>query len=523
MSGHSMIKNIQSETAFDMIKSANKPEPSSTEAARKGATFQSYYSAPDKPPGSEREVISPDHAGAADELQSTLPVDAVDQAESKEPGRDQERLVVEDEDVTSPSVAASDELPAQNIRLGDGSFSLGMAANTNIENSDPTGVNIAALQPRSGGSSAVTQSAQSGMKDVIGQSTHRSIAELRVMGTLPGMTAERQLPQVNTTGQSEQLSGQIANSPSMAATLVSGDEIDAGQVAESVTTARNAAVQPSDKFVAARGAEGVQTTIKANARGTGADLARTQGLSETLQSMMATPQEEQAAPPAAETSEEIPVSTNTVPSRQGTTSAFNTTVQAVSASQNAVAGQVSVSAAEALLDPFSASLTMDPMSAEPAGLSQLLAEAVMSPGTTHRPETPRLVAVQLAEALATKGERNIDVALSPEELGRVKMRVSTTDTSVVVAITTERPETGELMRRHINELTEEFRRMGFEDISFEFSGEGMSGEMADGGEAENSSNNGSSGTADSGNGAENIQVSEQQNLRLGETGLDMRI
>ena len=144
----------------------------------------------------------------------------------------------------------------------------------------------------------------------------------------------------------------------------------------------------------------------------------------------------------------------------------------------------------------------------------------MSPGTTHRPETPRLVAVQLAEALAAKGERNIDVALSPEELGRVKMRVSTTDSSVIVTITTERPETGDLMRRHIDELSEEFRRMGFEDISFEFGGEGMPG---DGSEQRDSLDSGSSGASDGSPIADNVQEAAQQNLRLGESGLDMRI
>jgi len=141
----------------------------------------------------------------------------------------------------------------------------------------------------------------------------------------------------------------------------------------------------------------------------------------------------------------------------------------------------------------------------------------------HRPETPRLVALQLAEALATKGERNIDVALNPEELGRVKMRVTTADSSVIVMITTERPETGDMMRRHINELAEEFRKMGFEDISFEFGGEGMSGHTADGEDHSDSPTGGKAGANEDGTLTENTPEAVQQNLRLGEAGLDMRM
>ena len=161
---------------------------------------------------------------------------------------------------------------------------------------------------------------------------------------------------------------------------------------------------------------------------------------------------------------------------------------------------------------------------EMPGLSQLLTEATMSPGTIHKPETPRLIANQMAEALATKGDRNVDVALNPKELGHVNMRVSVTETGVSVMIQTERPETGDLMRRHINELADEFRRMGFEDISFQFSGGETAGQGGRGGESGQGSGQGR-GTAAEGSAVMADAPSEMTAppLNIGDAGVDMRM
>ncbi|MCD9147133.1 flagellar hook-length control protein FliK [Pseudophaeobacter flagellatus] len=157
------------------------------------------------------------------------------------------------------------------------------------------------------------------------------------------------------------------------------------------------------------------------------------------------------------------------------------------------------------------------------GLSQLLTEAVFQPGTVHRPETPRLIGAQLAQAFVAKGDRNVDVALNPEELGRVKMRVSTSESGITVVIQTERPETGDLMRRHINELADEFRKMGFENISFEFNGGGASGGQAKG-DSDGQTSAGISGTRHSDDlTAAEVAETQVQHLRLGNAGVDMRV
>ncbi|UWQ28643.1 flagellar hook-length control protein FliK [Leisingera sp. M523] len=162
------------------------------------------------------------------------------------------------------------------------------------------------------------------------------------------------------------------------------------------------------------------------------------------------------------------------------------------------------------------------LSSEAPGLTQLLTEASIGSHGAHRPETPRMIAAQMAEAFAAKGEQKVEVSLNPQELGHVKMRVMASETGITMIIQTERPETGDLMRRHIHELAEEFRRMGYEDISFEFSG-GQAGTGHPGDEADGGSGL-SGGTAETrGADAKDAGEAATQNLRLGTAGVDMRV
>jgi flagellar hook-length control protein FliK len=89
---------------------------------------------------------------------------------------------------------------------------------------------------------------------------------------------------------------------------------------------------------------------------------------------------------------------------------------------------------------------------------------------TGSPQAARLVASQLADALITQQGNRVEISLTPAELGRVRMALSTTDAGVLVSISAERPETLDLMRRHIDQLADEFRKLGYAGIDFEFSG-----------------------------------------------------
>jgi hypothetical protein len=75
--------------------------------------------------------------------------------------------------------------------------------------------------------------------------------------------------------------------------------------------------------------------------------------------------------------------------------------------------------------------------------------------------------------VGSRSENAVALLLSPEELGRVAMTLSTHDDGISVALVVDRPETLDLMRRHIDLLTRDLRELGFArvDISFGNSGE----------------------------------------------------
>ena len=88
--------------------------------------------------------------------------------------------------------------------------------------------------------------------------------------------------------------------------------------------------------------------------------------------------------------------------------------------------------------------------------------------TQPRSEIATLVGRQIAEALKTLPDKPVELALNPEELGRVKLSISATDASVTVNVLAERQETLDLMRRHIDQLAREFEALGYSDINFAF-------------------------------------------------------
>ena len=107
------------------------------------------------------------------------------------------------------------------------------------------------------------------------------------------------------------------------------------------------------------------------------------------------------------------------------------------------------------------------------GSDGLTAQGGIAPSASHPPvalraEATRLPAPQIAETLVRHADRGVEVTLNPEELGKVRMALSTADGSLTLTITGDRQETLDLMRRHIDGLAQEFRRMGFDSVGFDF-------------------------------------------------------
>ncbi|MES2549155.1 MAG: flagellar hook-length control protein FliK [Pseudomonadota bacterium] len=81
------------------------------------------------------------------------------------------------------------------------------------------------------------------------------------------------------------------------------------------------------------------------------------------------------------------------------------------------------------------------------------------------------VAAQIVAALSRSADGATELALSPDELGTVRLRLepdAANPDRMVVMITFERPETLDLFRRHAGELADALRDAGYSgaDIGF---------------------------------------------------------
>lgn len=109
-----------------------------------------------------------------------------------------------------------------------------------------------------------------------------------------------------------------------------------------------------------------------------------------------------------------------------------------------------------------------PAPGQTAGAAVRLSAAAQAPA-----EVARHIATQLADAIPQAAGGDMELALNPRELGRVRISLSHQDAGLAMAITADRSETLELMRRHIDQLAREFRDLGYGDVTFSF---GQSGQ-----------------------------------------------
>jgi hypothetical protein len=121
-------------------------------------------------------------------------------------------------------------------------------------------------------------------------------------------------------------------------------------------------------------------------------------------------------------------------------------------------GMPPVSGAEDMILPVG-DMREVPRAAEPAG-------AAATP--TASAEAGRNVALQIVTAVRTDGDGGFELQLSPEELGKVRLALHVSEGTVALSIHAERPETLDLMRRHIDILEREFHDAGFTSMSFTF-------------------------------------------------------
>ncbi|MBU2937098.1 flagellar hook-length control protein FliK, partial [Pacificibacter marinus] len=145
---------------------------------------------------------------------------------------------------------------------------------------------------------------------------------------------------------------------------------------------------------------------------------------------------------------------------------------------------------------------------------------------TSRVELPAHIAAQIADAARQLPDGPIEISLSPEELGKVKLTFQVSENGAMnVVVATERAETLELMRRNVDSLLAEFSDLGYEGSSFQFQ---QDGQNTSGDQSEQSGSGGASGSISS---TDSIQSPQSDTdplspVRLhldGTAGMDLRL
>lgn len=87
----------------------------------------------------------------------------------------------------------------------------------------------------------------------------------------------------------------------------------------------------------------------------------------------------------------------------------------------------------------------------------------------HAAELVRQSLPHAAEAARQIGHGTVEIALSPEELGRVRLTIHSDDgATATVRLSADRHETLDLMRRHVDLLAQDLRDLGYRELSFSF-------------------------------------------------------
>ncbi|WP_170290322.1 flagellar hook-length control protein FliK [Rhodovulum strictum] len=87
-------------------------------------------------------------------------------------------------------------------------------------------------------------------------------------------------------------------------------------------------------------------------------------------------------------------------------------------------------------------------------------------------EAPRPAMRTMAEALHRSADGAVELTLSPEELGRVRLTLAPGEHGITVTINAERGDTLELMRRHADLLGNAMRELGYGEVVLDFRGKG---------------------------------------------------
>ncbi len=132
--------------------------------------------------------------------------------------------------------------------------------------------------------------------------------------------------------------------------------------------------------------------------------------------------------------------------------------------------------------------TVDPAATLPDPQTQSAAPPE-APPLQVEPTPPRAAPLTLHPAQvvaqilpkAKAQDKAVELLLAPEELGKLRFVIQHDGASVKISLTAERPETLDLLRRHADQLVQEFRQSGYSGATIDFgnwSRQGQQGQSA---------------------------------------------
>lgn len=144
---------------------------------------------------------------------------------------------------------------------------------------------------------------------------------------------------------------------------------------------------------------------------------------------------------------------------------------------------------------------------------------------TYLPHAAPPLASQIRDAIGAAGanQRSIEIALKPEELGSVRMTLTASDSGGSIAILVERPETLELVQRHLEALRRELRDAGWAHSELSISQEDTADNNPSPEEESGSGGQSEHGTFSPDLHQQGAEVSSSQASALATSGLDLRI
>lgn len=111
------------------------------------------------------------------------------------------------------------------------------------------------------------------------------------------------------------------------------------------------------------------------------------------------------------------------------------------------------------LDTHSTVATPSRTSSEVSGTAPPPPQTAQANHTVHR---------QIIAHLQQANTHQTELQLAPEELGRIRLTLHTSEQGLTLTIQAERSETSDLLRRNLADLGQEFADLGYSDINFSF-------------------------------------------------------